>query len=168
MVDRKYTTVHPPIYFSDCQLQVRYAQPYLHFCPNLLPAPSLWQQCPNPWRKWPSCWRHIQWRSVSADGLSSKRLMHFLWQLWQNTFYSAGSIWSKEVHFLTVTLLSWSYTFVFGLLLVLLVLPFLNFQAQIGNIFLFLVGIFLFFYLQYFLFSCWNIFIFLIRMISFF
>ena len=46
-----------------------------------------------------------------------------------------------------------------------LLLPFLNLQAQIRNIFLFLIGIFSFFLLEYFPFSNWNNFLFLIRII---
>ena len=42
------------------------------------------------------------------------------------------------------------------LLLVLVLLPFLNLQAQIRNIFLFLIGIFSFFLLEYFPFSNWK------------
>ena len=41
--------------------------------------------------------------------------------------------------------------------LFVLFLPFLNLQAQIRNNFLFLVEIFSFFYLDYFLFSDWNL-----------
>ena len=38
----------------------------------------------------------------------------------------------------------------------LLIMPFLNLQGQIGNVFLFLIGISLFFWLEYFPFSNWS------------
>ena len=70
--------------------------------------------------------------------------------------------------FLPASSLSRSYIYVCLRLLVVVLLPFLNLQAQIGNIFLSLIGIFSFFYLEYFPFSNQNIFLFLIGMVSFF
>ena len=49
----------------------------------------------------------------------------------------------------------------------LVLLPFLNFQGQIGNIFFLLNGIFSFLKLEYFPFRNWNIFLFVIGIFSF-